>query len=93
VDDTFIHSFYLEGKTKVLTGLEIKKTIQLVKAHEAALFLRISKQRLYELCRRNILPPGVVVRFGPRQLRFNLQKLREFVENGGGATGGKENND
>jgi len=67
----------------LLTGFEIKETIQLVKAHEAALFLRISDQRLYELCRRNILPPGVVVRFGTRQLRFNLPKLREFVENGG----------
>lgn len=42
----------------------------------------VDRQRFYELARRNVLPPGVVVRLG-RQLRVNPQRLEEFIEAGG----------
>lgn len=38
---------------------------------------------VYELIRQDKLPPGVVVRFGPRTTRINCAKWAEFVEAGG----------
>ncbi len=48
---------------------------------EAAFFLGVSRQRMYELT-RTVLPPGVFVRLG-KQLRFDLDALSEWASNGG----------
>lgn len=51
------------------------------KVEYVALRLNMTKQRVYELVRQDFFPPGVVVRF-VRQIRFNEERLIEFLENG-----------
>jgi excisionase family DNA binding protein len=45
--------------------------------------LDIPKARVYELVRRGILP---AVRIGERQIRFDEDALREWIERGGSVT-------
>ncbi len=60
----------------------IEQRKRLAKAEEVALILNVTKTRVYALAKGNILPPGVVIRIG-RQLRFDLEALREWIAQGG----------
>ncbi len=64
--------------TKIRTVEEVSEPI-----------LGIKPIRTYELIRKGIIPPGVVVRFGKRQIRINEQKLLEWIEKGGFTCTGK----
>jgi len=50
------------------------------KADYVSELLDIPKARVYELVRENILP---AVRIGARQIRFDEDTLREWIERGG----------
>lgn len=52
----------------------------LIKAPEAAKMLDIRLARLYELTRQRIVP---AVRIGPKQLRYDRETLREWIQKGG----------
>jgi hypothetical protein len=52
----------------------------LIKAPEAAKMLDIRLARLYELTRQRIVPS---VRVGPKQLRYDPNTLREWIQKGG----------
>jgi excisionase family DNA binding protein len=52
----------------------------LIKAPEAAKILDVRLARLYELTRQRIVPS---VRIGPKQLRFDREALREWIQRGG----------
>jgi len=52
----------------------------LIKAPEAAKMLDIRLARLYELTRQRIVPS---VRVGPKQLRYDQETLREWIQKGG----------
>ena len=52
----------------------------LIKAPEAAKMLDIRLARLYELTRQRIVP---AVRIGPKQLRYDLETLRAWIQKGG----------
>jgi excisionase family DNA binding protein len=56
---------------------------RLLVAREAWTILNISRSRFYDLVRRGVLPPGVVIKLGERQLRFNEEALRQWIANGG----------
>jgi predicted DNA-binding transcriptional regulator AlpA len=45
--------------------------------------LGISLQRVYAMARSDVFPPGVVVRFGSRQIRFHEERMREWIAVGG----------
>jgi excisionase family DNA binding protein len=45
--------------------------------------LGVSEQRVYELVRKGFFPPGVVTRLGVRQIRFNEEALRDWIDRGG----------
>ena len=47
----------------------------------------VSNDRFYDLVRKGIFPPGVVVRLG-RHIRVNPEKLEAFIESGGQALPG-----
>jgi len=49
--------------------------------------LNTSEERVYALAREGVFPRGVVVRLG-RQIRFDPEKLREFINQGGAALPG-----
>ncbi len=49
-------------------------------AAEVAEMLRVDRQRIYELVRRNAIP---VIRLGERQYRFNAVAIRQWIEQGG----------
>lgn len=49
--------------------------------------LSVSKARVYELVRLNLLP---AVRIGPRQIRFDEQALQDWIKNGGSLKPGTE---
>ena len=66
--------------------------MQLLTAEQTAKLLNIVLSRLYDLVRKNSIPPGVVVRFGKRQIRFNETKLMEWIEQGGNIKCEKEEN-
>jgi excisionase family DNA binding protein len=53
---------------------------QILLADEVAEMLRVDRQRVYELARRNSIP---VIRVGERQYRFNAEAIREWMEQGG----------
>jgi excisionase family DNA binding protein len=53
--------------------------MQLLRAREVALMLRVTEARVYELARRKLLPH---IKLG-RQVRFSENLLREWVEHGG----------
>lgn len=49
-------------------------------ADEVAELLRVDRQRVYELARRNAIP---VIRLGERQYRFDAAAIRQWIERGG----------
>jgi excisionase family DNA binding protein len=49
-------------------------------ADEVAEMLRVDRQRVYELARRNAIP---VIRLGERQYRFDAEAIRRWMERGG----------
>jgi excisionase family DNA binding protein len=53
-------------------------------AEEIAPILRVKPARVYEMARVGIIPKGVAVRMG-RQVRFDEDRLRVWMENGGGS--------
>lgn len=57
---------------------------QILLADEVAKILRVDKQRVYELARRNAIP---VIRLGERQYRFDAEAIRQWIERGGSADG------
>ena len=52
---------------------------RLLRVSEVATILDLSESRVYDLCRRGILP---VVRVG-RQIRVDSQQIEEFIRTGG----------
>lgn len=58
-------------------------------ASELADWLRVDKQRVYELCRTDPTFPFILV--GQRQYRFSRQAIHQWLENGGSNKGGQEN--
>ena len=54
--------------------------MRLLTAQEVSDLLQVPVARVYELVRLNLLP---AVKLGERQIRFNEEKLREWVERGG----------
>lgn len=60
---------------------------QILIADEVAELLRVDRQRVYELARRNAIP---VIRLGERQYRFDAEAIRQWIAGGGSTTQGKE---
>jgi excisionase family DNA binding protein len=62
---------------------------QILVADEVAEMLRVDRQRVYELARRNAIP---VIRLGERQYRFDAEAIRKWMERGGSAAsnGGRD---
>jgi predicted DNA-binding transcriptional regulator AlpA len=56
---------------------------KLARVPRVAEILDVKKGRVYELVRENFFPPGVVIKLGKRQIRFNEDALREFIARGG----------
>lgn len=56
--------------------------MKLIRVEDAAEILTVSVQRVYELVRTNVLPPGVAIRLG-RQVRINEVALRDWLIRGG----------
>ncbi len=52
-------------------------------ADEVAEMLRVDRQRVYELARRNAIP---VIRVGERQYRFDAEAIRQWMTRGGSTT-------
>jgi excisionase family DNA binding protein len=59
-----------------------KMELRILLADEVAELLRIDRQRVYELARRNAIP---VIRLGERQYRFDAEAIRQWIERGGSA--------
>ena len=53
---------------------------QILIADEVAELLRVDRQRVYELARRNAIP---VIRLGDRQYRFDAEAIRQSMTRGG----------
>lgn len=53
---------------------------QILIADEVAEMLRVDRQRVYELARRDAIP---VIRLGERQYRFDAEAIRQWMERGG----------
>lgn len=53
---------------------------QILVADEVAEMLRVDRQRVYELARRNAIP---VIRLGDRQYRFDAEAIRQWMTRGG----------
>ncbi len=53
---------------------------QILIADELADMLRVDRQRIYELVRRDAIP---VIRLGERQYRFDAEAIRKWIEHGG----------
>jgi excisionase family DNA binding protein len=53
---------------------------QILVADEVAEMLRVDRQRVYELARRNAIP---VIRLGERQYRFDAEAIQEWIQRGG----------
>lgn len=62
--------------------------MNLITVREAAQELKVSSWRIYDLIRRGLLPPGVVVRLG-RQLRIDRDALERWVAAGGQGLAGE----
>lgn len=60
---------------------------QILIADEVAEMLRVDRQRVYELARRNAIP---VIRLGDRQYRFDAEAIRQWMTSGG-STGTDDN--
>jgi excisionase family DNA binding protein len=54
--------------------------MRLIQAKRASEVLSVSLARLYELARLGLIP---VVRFGPRQVRFDEDALVQWIQRGG----------
>ena len=63
--------------------------MKLVTYKEAATFLGIPVSTMYALKSRDRLPRGAVIVYGPRFVRFDLEKLKEYVEECRGAENAK----
>jgi predicted DNA-binding transcriptional regulator AlpA len=74
----------MEDKTALTMAHESSSIKPLLLAESVASILQVSEQRVWEMARVGILPPGVVVRLG-RQVRFNEDRLSEWLEEGGQA--------
>ncbi len=59
-------------------------------ADEVAEMLRVDRQRIYELARRNAIP---VIRLGERQYRFDAEAIRQWMTQGGSTAEGRDNNE
>lgn len=55
---------------------------QILIADEVARILRVDRQRVYELVRRDAIP---VIRLGERQYRFDAEAIEQWIERGGSA--------
>ncbi|MGB8509759.1 MAG: helix-turn-helix domain-containing protein [Pyrinomonadaceae bacterium] len=53
---------------------------QILVADEVAELLRVDRQRVYELARRNAIP---VIRLGERQYRFDAEAIQQWMTRGG----------
>ena len=53
---------------------------QILIADEVAEILRVDRQRVYELARRNAI---LVIRLGDRQYRFDAEAIQIWMEQGG----------
>lgn len=63
-------------------------TTELQSSQYGARRLGVTPARFYELCRRKVLPAGVVVRLG-RRIRVDPEALERFIADGGrGLSGG-----
>jgi excisionase family DNA binding protein len=62
-----------------LKGKEMER--QILVADEVAEMLRVDRQRVYELVRKNAIP---VIRLGERQYRFDAEAIKEWIVRGGG---------
>ncbi len=54
--------------------------MQLLTARDVAVILKLQLPRVYELTRGGVLP---VVRLGCRQLRYDAETLRDWIDKGG----------
>jgi excisionase family DNA binding protein len=61
---------------------------QILVADEVAEMLRVDRQRVYELVRRNAIP---VIRLGERQYRFDAEAIRQWLTHGGRSVAEREN--
>lgn len=59
---------------------------QILIADEVAEMLRVDRQRVYELARRDAIP---VIRLGERQYRFDSEAIRQWIARGG-STGAED---
>ncbi len=59
---------------------------QILIADEVAEMLRVDRQRVYELARRDAIP---VIRLGERQYRFDAEAIKQWIEDGGSFTESK----
>ncbi len=59
----------------------------------SAKILRERPVTTYDKIARGVFGPGVVVRLGPRCIRFHRQKLLAWLENGGTAGNGNHGDD
>lgn len=62
-----------------------KQAGQILVADEVAEWLKIDKQRVYELVRTNQIP---FIRLGERQYRFSRLAIENFLNGGGTSKGG-----
>lgn len=60
---------------------------QILIADEVAELLRVDKQRVYELVRRNKIP---VIRLGERQYRFDANAIHAWIQKGGSTENDKQ---
>lgn len=61
---------------------------QILIAEEISAWLRIDKQRVYELVRTEQIP---FIRLGERQYRFSFEAITKWLNEGGSQKGGDEN--
>lgn len=61
--------------------------LQILVADEVAELLRVDKQRVYELTRRNLLPH---IKLGDRQYRYSRESVQKWLEQGGNCDQPKE---
>jgi len=60
---------------------------KLITAQRTAEILNTSVQRIYELIRLGLIPPGIAIHIG-RQIRIDETRLREWIADGGAALPG-----
>lgn len=58
-----------------------------LEAHDVAPDAPVDRMRLYGFARNGVFPPGVTLRLG-RTIRFHRERLRAWLEGGGGALPG-----